>query len=594
MRCHFVSFRFRVLVAGLAVCLLPLSVYVAEAQQDRASRMRNMAARFLGGTSDVIEDLMPGEDVDAALLDPVGGGMRDLEQSLGEAVFAVPVAGNIGYVLRPQLYHDLPIVFPPHWTLVSVLLADETRWRYARHQSMILVQPGEVGARTNMTLVFQTGELLQLDLEEVTGAFGRARTGRVYIGPEGWLVERVFALMPSGVQERVVAVIRDGTVKVSELLADPIAVIRAHGAFDALPPAQDDRWARLRAQAEEAVDHLRAAAPPAPPVVEPEPQPEPEPEPPVRPDPPPDARIIPMPSFGSGPDSDGDPSVPEDSLRRGLPPRPRVPPPRPPFNPVPPLVQEGPPMVPRGGSPDVIAPQDDEGLLPVVPPADGVGPMPSFPQPSADLGASLVQPAWALQGVRLMDAGLLAGDTLPPDFRLAGADPPPAAGGQGPPLRRRDLPDVPPPPRFVSAEAVQAVERELAAAQQNLDLARRSAGDRIAERTLEIDRNLEDLREHYPSRVHFSLVLDPDTPPYTAPFWHLGAWHDHDFTYWRLLAPRVSFIDMSTGTPVQAERLDDYLYRLPGLIEHGAVVVLDSSERPVHLFWRRRRELEGP
>ena len=246
------------LLAALVAAGLPAPLLAQDARVSREARLRDMAATFLGGTVGVVEDLFPGEDLDAALLDPLGGGMRDLEQSLGTAVFAVPVAGNIGYVLRPQLYHDLPIVFPPTWRPVSVLVADENRWRYARHDSMVLLQPGEVGARTNMTVIFDTGELLQLDLEEVTGSFGRTRTGRVYIGPEGWLVERIFALMPADVRDRIITAVRGGEVRVSELLADPIAVIREHGAFDALPPEEDDRFARAEA-AERAGSLARAA-----------------------------------------------------------------------------------------------------------------------------------------------------------------------------------------------------------------------------------------------------------------------------------------------------------------------------------------------
>ena len=151
-------------------------------------------------------------------------------------------------------------------------------------------------------------------------------------------------------------------------------------------------------------------------------------------------------------------------------------------------------------------------------------------------------------------------------------------------------------PRFVSAEEFEDLERQLDDEQASLDYARRAAGDRVAERTLAIDHTLSDLRTNYPAQVHFSLLFDPEVPPYTGPFWHLGAWHDGEYTYWRLLADGVSFADMSSGTPVavQPERLDDYLYRLPGVIDHGAVIVAGEGDSPRHLFWRRRRELEAP
>ena len=148
--------------------------------------------------------------------------------------------------------------------------------------------------------------------------------------------------------------------------------------------------------------------------------------------------------------------------------------------------------------------------------------------------------------------------------------------------------------RFVSADDLRVLEGQLLSARSALEFARRSAGDRIAQRTLDIDRRLADLREHYPASVQFSLLLDPDVPPYTAPFYYLGAWHDGEYTYWRLLADDVSFIDMRTERPLVAERLDGFLYRLDGVVEHGAVVVGGLSSHPRFLLWRRRRELESP
>ena len=615
MRCHFSDCRLHRLLVFVQVLLLLVPVGVVHAQgQQRASRMRETASRWLSGSADFVEDLLPGEDFDSALLDPVGGGMRDLEQTLGEAVFAVPVAGNIGYVLRPQIYHDLPIIFPPNWNPVSVIIADQARWQHGRQGSVILIQPGEVGARTNMTLVFDTGELLQLDLEEVTGAFGRSRTGRVYIGPQGWLVERVFALMPGDVRDRIVVLIQGGEVKVSQLLSDPIAVIREHGNFDALPPADDDRWRRVREQAQ-VVARMQRDLPGGPP---PAPEPEVVAEAPVeRPPPPvPEARIIPMPTLDQrvapGEAVDGTTvDVSPDALRPGgpLPPGLRrddgVSGPFPlPFGPG--ALPDVGPRVPRGRFPDIILPDDDGGVPPVGPPPGGAVPLPPHFDPSASAGAAVVESGWTAGGARLMTASLLPGDTLPADFFLpgpgaqrsdaflpAGSDEPrqrQAPGG----ITRRELPPVGGAPRFVSAEAVEALDEQLTAVQSRLDYARRSAGDRLAERTLEIDSTIEDLRVNYPARVHFSLLLEPDIPPYTAPFYYLGAWHDGDYTYWRLLENDVSFVNMADGSPIQAVMLDDYLYRLPGVVDHGAVVLRKDPQNPLYLFWRRRRELEGP
>ena len=131
-----------------------------------------------------------------------------------------------------------------------MLLGDETRWRMAQHTNFVVVQPGESEALTNMTVILSSGELLQIDLEEVTGSLGRNRTGRAYIGPEPWLLDRIFALMPRDVRNGMVSSIRDGEVPISQLLADPVATIRAHTDIDALPPPDDGRWDRVRAHAE--------------------------------------------------------------------------------------------------------------------------------------------------------------------------------------------------------------------------------------------------------------------------------------------------------------------------------------------------------
>ena len=143
-------------------------------------------------------------------------------------------------------------------------------------------------------------------------------------------------------------------------------------------------------------------------------------------------------------------------------------------------------------------------------------------------------------------------------------------------------------------DEIQALESELAAAERARDYARRSAGDRLAEATLGIEAGLAELRADYPSRVQFSLMTDPEMPPYTGPFWHLGGWHDGDYTYWRLLAPDPVFVDAETGRTLRAEGLDRFLYRLDGVVERGAIVVDGPDGRPRHLYWRRRRELEGP
>ena len=621
--------RVLLFLAGVAVFGLPATVWAQGGP--RAARLREIAANYLGGTADALSELLPGEDVDAALLDPLGGGMLDLEQSLGEAVFAVPVAGNIGYVLRAQVYHDLPIIFPSNWQIVSVLLGDETRWRMAQHTNFVVVQPGESEARTNMTVILSSGELLQIDLEEVTGSLGRNRTGRAYIGPEPWLLERIFALMPRDVRNGMVSSIRDGEVPISQLLADPVATIRAHTDFDALPPPDDGRWDRVRAHAAGVLTTTREdpallaeAAPDGPADAEPA----------VDSVPPPDS--APLAST-----DDADPASPEAPAARLVPLPPLDPAldvpgalPRPPgavpsVDPSPPVALPPPPSAtlpafPRspssapGAGPgvrDVIVPEGEPVPAPS-PPADGVGPpFRLFGMP--DLGASRFAPDWA-QPVRLLTASMIPEDPVfdpdnaadvfarayssgqldVPFVRIAGGPQDDFQGVLTYPGRQQDDPFVArrlaDEQRFVSADDLRLLEAQLLSARSALDFARRSAGDRIAQRTLDIDRRLADLREHYPASLQFSLLLDPDVPPYTAPFYYLGAWHDGEYTYWRLLADDVSFVDMRNERPLIADRLDDFLYRLDGVVEHGAVVVGGASSSPRFLLWRRRRELESP
>ena len=426
MRSYFFGCRLHRFVVFLQVLFLLVPVSTSFAQADRASRMRETASRWLTGSADFVEDLLPGEDIDSALLDPVGGGMRDLEQTLGEAVFAVPVAGNVGYVLRPQIYHDLPIIFPPNWNPVSVIIADESRWAHARQGSVILVQPGEVGARTNMTLVFDTGELLQLDLEEVTGAFGRLRTGRVYIGPQSWLVERIFALMPLRRAGPHGGPHPGRRSQGFPTALDPIAVIREHGDFDALPPADDDRWRRVREQAQ-AVARLQRDVPAPPPP----PEPEVVPEVVVEPPPP---RFPMRASFRCPPWTSG--QRPERLLtartwmsrrmgsdravgcRRvfllGMVRSDR-------FHRLWDLVRSRKP-VPGRRRPvfPTSSCRTARAVCRLGPPPGGSVPLPPYFDPAVSTGATLMESGWAQGGARLMTASLLPGDTLPADFFLPG------------------------------------------------------------------------------------------------------------------------------------------------------------------------------
>ena len=50
----------------------------------------------------------------------------------------------------------------------------------------------------------------------------------------------------------------------------------------------------------------------------------------------------------------------------------------------------------------------------------------------------------------------------------------------------------------------------------------------------------------------------------------------------------------STGEPLEAELIDDYLYRFDRVVESGVVLVRTAPQGVQELYFRRRRELEGP
>ncbi|MYN65578.1 MAG: hypothetical protein F4X11_11195 [Acidobacteria bacterium] len=524
---------------------LALQSASAAAQGGRAAALRQEASELLGGALETVAGMLPGDAPDPALLDAVDTAF-DVRQRLGNAVFAVPVAGNIGYVLRARVFHDLTIMFPPAWRIAQVFPGDATRWRVTQLSSLVVVQPGEAQARTNLTVVFANGELLQVDLQEITGVWGVERTGRAYIGPESWLVRRIFAMMPADVEARMTGLIVSGELPVGALLADPVEAIRRHGAFDALPPPPD-----MAGFAPPRRERAAAGGPAAP----------------VGPDPAGAAAPAARPPEAArgqtgSPDPDADEAAAEDAGAA---------------SPVAPA-----PVVPGFDDPAPAPGPEPEAIEPgVLPPGDGVGPVIRPPSPAAALGDGPAGPAPArIRYVSLVPsrAALAAGR---PEARAQGARPPAA--------------DVPPlDAQFVSGDEIQALESELAAAERARDYARRSAGDRLAEAALGIEAGLAELRADYPSRVQFSLMTDPEMPPYTGPFWHLGGWHDGDYTYWRLLAPDPVFVDAETGRTLRAEGLDRFLYRLDGVVERGAIVVDGPNGRPRHLYWRRRRELEGP
>ena len=152
-------------------------------------------------------------------------------QSLARAVFAAPVAGSIPYVIHAEVNHDLTIVFPVDWMVVDVAVGDPDRWAVSRARHLVMLKPGDLGLRTNLTVVFDNGDILQMDLQEVTGMTHLVRTGRVYVGPERWLVDRIFGMLPPDVRLRVAR----SPATVAELLADPVTVVGLYGGTGAVP-----------------------------------------------------------------------------------------------------------------------------------------------------------------------------------------------------------------------------------------------------------------------------------------------------------------------------------------------------------------------
>ena len=189
--------------------------------------LAEQAAALLGGT---LDPARPGALSSGARV-ALAGGAADLAQSLARAVFAAPVAGSIPYVVQAQVHHDVTLIFPADWPLVQVFVGDPRRWAVTHSGPLVVLKPGEAGVRTNLTAVLASGEVLQMDLEEVTGLAGARRTGRVYVGPESWLVDRIFSMLPSDVRRRVA----EAPVSVAQLLADPVAVVGLYGGTGAVP-----------------------------------------------------------------------------------------------------------------------------------------------------------------------------------------------------------------------------------------------------------------------------------------------------------------------------------------------------------------------
>ena len=202
-----------------AAALLALSASAAGAQQlPDPAVLRAEAEAALGGTlEDVAGPARPA---------PVySGPMFPGADVLGRTVFSVPVGGAaMSRAVHAEVRNDVLIILPPQWRVVQAFVGDTGRWRVTTSDSFLIIQPGERGAQTNLTLVLTTGDILQFDLIEVSPYTRIARTGRVYVGPEDWLLDRVFSLLPAGLGRAVL----DSGVSVPDLLEDPARVVYSY------------------------------------------------------------------------------------------------------------------------------------------------------------------------------------------------------------------------------------------------------------------------------------------------------------------------------------------------------------------------------
>ena len=206
--------RWSVPVLLILLAFLAASHRVADAQTGlpNAFELRAEAERRLGATLESVAGGVP----------LVTGPSFPGASVLGGSIFSIPVGGAaVPRAIHAEVLHDVIIVLLPEWNVMQTFVGDPERWRVTHSQSIVIVQPGERGAQTNLSVVLSTGDVLQFDLIEVTPYAGVLRTGRVYVGSEPWLLDRVFSLLPGGVGPAIL----DSGVSVPDLLADPASVV---------------------------------------------------------------------------------------------------------------------------------------------------------------------------------------------------------------------------------------------------------------------------------------------------------------------------------------------------------------------------------
>ena len=483
-------------------------------------------------------------------------------QQLGWTRYVTAVAGRLPTVVHTHRGHVLVLRFPAAWTLVDVQIGDPEAWTFSWRSNVVLVQPAAEDARTNLTMIFSDGRILQAAFVEVSERLDAGRHGQIYVGPEPWLAEQLLATVPDRLRPDA------AELQLADLLAEPETLVaRLEGTY---------------------VPYLAAPAPTAfedlfaPDTVLSGKTPAPAPDPPADPpDPPAGAGSSPL---ALPPDFPGT-VTPEDLAS----------PPDVPGLPEPPS-GSGDAAVPGAGpDPDPLADADA-----AAPEADGpVPPIVPVPRPVLPAAAPLAGvvagplPAGSLRVDPLVRARLIEREARP---RLAGLEPARSDAQSFAP--DPVLPDGPPAaqPTLVPGPEIDAAVAEVAAAREQLADARRAAGERVAAAALQAEQDVEAWRTELTERVQMSLVWDPPVPPWTPPLWQWGAWHDGEYTYVRMLAPDPQFYDVTTDTVVEASVSDRSLYRIPGVYSQLAISVRDPDRRGslVQVVLRRRVELERP
>ena len=496
----------------------------------------------------------------AVSLDPVAALSAVSAQQPGWTRYLTAVAGRLPTVLYTHQRHALVMRFPSAWTLVEVQIGDPSIWTLAWRPNLVIVQPAVLASRTNLTMIFSDGRILQAALVEVSDT-DSGRHGQVYVGPEPWLASQLVATLPERLREDADA------LELVDLLAQPetlVARLEGTSQFPVPRPVVSTVVPETAAAPPAAtVDSEPALAPVSSPSVVPV-------VPAVSNEPVESTVGIVVPDDFPGTVTGVDPALPLPDV---------VPPDAPDFGDAfPPLPGPGASLVlPFGDEPDI---------------ARSLGVRLPGAAPLAAIVAGVLPDAANVDPLFL--AHVIDREARP--HLVVQDDPAPGdAQSFAPP------PVVPPAGTAESGELVSGVEMEsldadVRALRDRLAASRRAAGERVANALLQSEQQLEQWRTRLPEQVQMSLVWDPPVPPWSPPLWHWGAWHDGRFTYIRMLAPDPVFYDVVSDRVVEAAITDMSLYAIDGVFDQLAVSVRDPDNRGslVQVILRRRVELEHP